>query len=123
MTNESVREQAGLQTDAAEIEVLAAGTREQRAPRGMSDEAVGRLRAEASELVAQLAQLTGGKELELLDNSTSVGWGRSGERPVRRAASICDLLAGPALSASRRSRRPCTPSIRMSRRSTAFGSG
>ena len=39
----------------------------------ISDEEVERLRGEASELVEQLAQVSGSKELELLDNITNVG--------------------------------------------------
>ncbi len=87
MTNELVGEQRRPETDAAESEVLPAGTREPQAPRSMSNEEVERLRNEASELVQQLAQVTGGKELELLDNITDVGLAAQ-----RKAASQTGLL-------------------------------
>ena len=55
------------------VVVLPAGSGEPQAPKSMSDEEGERLRRETSELVEQLAQVSGSKELELLDNIAAVG--------------------------------------------------
>ena len=88
MTNELVEERTGRATDGLEeIEILPAGTSDAPVPKNMSDEEAARLRREASELVEQLAEVSGSKELELLDNITNEGLVAR-----RRAASQMGLL-------------------------------
>ena len=74
MTNKLIGERTTRESDVVdEIEILAEGLPEPQAPQSMSDEEIERHRAEASELIEQLAQVTGSKELELLDNLANVG--------------------------------------------------
>jgi uncharacterized protein YaaN involved in tellurite resistance len=74
VTSDLVGDQTERQRDAAEgTEVIPSTIGEPRAPRSMSGEDVEQLRREARELVEQLAQETGGRELALLDDVTNVG--------------------------------------------------
>ncbi len=74
MTNRSIENKIEPESDTIEeVEVLPAEVREPRAPTGMSEEEAQEVRREASELVEQLAEATGGRAFEVLDDISNVG--------------------------------------------------
>ena len=88
MTNKSIENEIEQESDTIEeVEVLPAEIREPRAPAGMSEEEAQEVRREASELVEQLAQATGGSAFEVLDDISNVGMATQ-----QRAASQLGLL-------------------------------